>query len=81
MTNNYGEQKPKIKIIKDYSESTTEIVDFDQGKHLPYNQNFSIVVEGEAVRSFEELKRVAKEDRNKDIDVLIVRYIEIVSGG
>jgi hypothetical protein len=72
---------PKLKIIKDDRESKTEIVDFDQGRHLPYDQNFSIVVEGESVRSFEELQRVAEEDRNKDIDFLVVRFIQIVSGG
>ena len=73
---------PKLRVLNPFWDVAEEIRDFEQGKYLPFNaRHIWIVVEDQVIDSYEELVRLAAEDRHKDKEFLEVRFLDIIVGG
>lgn len=72
---------PKLKIKGLGWDVSEEIRDFEQAKYLPFGQNVIIVVEGHAIRSYEDLVRLASQDRHRNKEFLEVKFLELLRGG
>jgi len=73
---------PKLRVLNPFWDVAEEIRDFEQGKYLPFNAlNSLIVVEDQVIYSYEDLVRLAAEDRHKDKEFLEVRFLDVFIGG
>ena len=74
-------KQPRLRIIKPTFTLEEQTIDFEKAKDITYNGEYYIFAEGELVRSFEELQRIAGDDRNKDKEIITLRFLEVVGGG
>ena len=72
---------PKLKVNGLGWNVSKEICDFEQAKYFPFGQDVVIVVEGQVIRSYEELGQLVDQDRNKDKAFLQVMFLPIIVGG
>lgn len=72
---------PKLKVNGLGWDVSKEICDFEQAKYFPFGQDVVIVVEGQVIRSYEELVQLVDQDRNKDKAFLQVMFLPIIVGG
>ena len=73
---------PKLKVTHWIDGKTSqEIIDFEQAPHFLFNYDVMVVVEGEVIRSYEELVRLASQARFKDRDFLDVQLETMIAGG
>lgn len=72
---------PKLKVNGLGWNVSKEICDFEQAKYFPFGQDVVIVVEGQVIRSYEELVQLVDQDRNKDKAFLQVMFLPIIVGG
>ncbi len=77
-------ESPKLKVVRiPFGEPREEIMEIEQAMYrFNYNDMAAILVEGEAVRSHEELLQIASRDEFKDKKLLEVTVVaEVVAGG
>ena len=73
---------PKLKIKGLGWDASEEIRDFDQGKYLPFDYDYVIiVVEEQVVRSHEDLVQLVALDRYKNKEYLEIKFLPIIVGG
>ncbi|UCG64550.1 MAG: hypothetical protein JSW12_18280 [Deltaproteobacteria bacterium] len=73
---------PKLKVTHWVDgQPSREILDFEQAPYFLFNYDVLVAVEGEVMRSYEELVQLASQDRYKDRDFLEVRVETIIGGG
>ncbi len=73
---------PKLKVTHWVDgQPSQEILDFEQAPYFLFNYDVLVAVEGEVMRSYEELVQLASQDRYKDRDFLEVRVETIIGGG
>ena len=69
---------PKLHVKSFPAEMEEDIRDFEQGKEFPFLLNDSLIlVEGQAITSYDELVKIAAQDsyRNRELlDVVILNY-------
>jgi hypothetical protein len=70
---------PKLKVK--FLGLREEMRDFEQGKYLLFSDSVLILVEGQVVRSYEELVQLAAQDRYKDKESLEVLITTAAAGG
>ncbi len=58
-----------------------EMIDFEQAPHFLFNYDVIVAVEGEIIRTYEELVQLASRDRFKDRDFLEVQMETVIAGG
>ena len=59
-----------------------ETYDFEQARYFPYDsRDLVIVVEGKAVKSFEDIVELAEKDPYKNKSFLDVKFLEVITGG
>ena len=56
--------------------------DFEQARYFPYDsRDLVIVVEGKAVKSFEDLVEQVGKEHYKNKSLLDVKFLEVIAGG
>jgi len=73
---------PKLKVTHLIDgQRSEEIFDFEQAPHFLFNYDVIVAVEGEVVRTYEELVQLATRDNFKDRDFLEVQMETVIAGG
>ncbi len=74
---------PRLKVTTHWvdAQPTEQVLDFEQARLLLFDYGNIVVVEREVVRSYEELVRLASQDRFKGRTYLDVELERIVAGG
>ncbi len=74
---------PRLRIKPSFPGAPEDVFDLEQARHR-FNwghEPFLIVVEGHPVSSFEELTRLAQQDRFREKEVLEVELHPLLAGG
>ncbi len=76
-------KSPKLKIQSLYGPGNeADICDIEQAKNrFDYGSDTIIVVEGQVVNSYDELVRLASNDKYKDQEFLEVVLMPFIAGG
>jgi hypothetical protein len=73
---------PKLKVTHWIDGKTSqEILDFEQAPDFLFNYDVIVAVEGEVIRSYEELVRLASRDQFRERDFLDVQLETVIAGG
>jgi hypothetical protein len=72
---------PKLKVNKNAWEDKVEIVDFEQAKTFPFDQEIVISVEGEQICSYDHLVQFAASEGQKNKEYLEVMILPMILGG
>ncbi|MBW1804136.1 MAG: hypothetical protein JRJ85_25805 [Deltaproteobacteria bacterium] len=73
---------PKLKVTHRMDgQASQEMIDFEQAPRFLFNYDVVVAVEGEVVRSYEELVQMASEDGFRDRDFLDVHMETMITGG
>jgi hypothetical protein len=70
--------KLKIKLPSDSDEYICELAQANE--YLNFNEGV-FLVEGQGVHSYDELVRIATQDKNKNKEFLVVELLHIIGGG
>jgi hypothetical protein len=71
---------PKL-LIKSFGDPGEDICELEEVKYLFGVPNQLIVIDGQPVRSFDELGRIAAQEKYKDQEFIEVVQIPAVTGG
>jgi len=73
---------PKLKVTHLIDgQRSEEMIDFEQAPHFLFNYDVIVAVEGEVIRTYEELVQLASRDRFRDRDFLEVQMETVIAGG
>ena len=73
---------PKLKVTHLIDgQRSEEIFDFEQAPYFLFNYDIIVAVEGEVIRSYEELVQLASQERFRDRDFLEVQMETVIAGG
>ena len=72
---------PKLKVEGLGWDVSKGICDFDQAKYFPFNRDLVIVVEGQAVRSYDDLLELVSKNHYEDREFLEVKFLPTIVGG
>ncbi len=72
---------PKLKVKGLGWNVGEEIRDLEQARHFPFRHSVVITVEGQVVRSYEDLLQLIDQERYKDKEFLEVMFLPILGGG
>ena len=72
---------PKLKVKGLGWDVSKEICDFEQAKYFPFGHDVVIVVEGQVIRSYDDIIQLVAQDRYKDKEFLEVMFLPIIVGG
>ena len=73
---------PKLKVTHLIDgQRSEEIFDFEQAPQFLFNYDVIVAVEGEVVRTYEELVQLATRGNFKDRDFLEVQMETVIAGG
>ena len=73
---------PKLKVTHLIDgQRSEEMIDFEQAPHFLFNYDVIVAVEGEVIRTYEELVQLATRDRFKGRDFLEVQMETVIAGG
>ena len=76
------DKRPQLKVEGLGWDDTGELCDFEQAKYFPYESlDLLIVAEGEMIRSYEDLLRIAEKEEMKEKKFLEVKFLPIIVGG
>lgn len=72
---------PKFRVKSLGWNMREEIRDLEQARHFPFRHGVIIMVEGEVVRSYDDLVQLLEQGRYKDREFLEVMFLPIMGGG
>ena len=73
---------PKLKVTHWIDGKTSqEILEFEQAPYFIFKYDVIIAVEGEVIKSYEELVQLASQDKYRDREFLDVQLETIIGGG
>jgi hypothetical protein len=73
---------PKLRVTHLIDgQRSEEMIDFEQAPHFLFNYDVIVAVEGEVIRTYEELVQLASRDHFKDRDFLEVQMETVIAGG
>ena len=73
---------PKLKVEGLGWDDADELCPFDQARYFPYDSlDLLIVAEGEVIRCYEDLLRIAEKEGMKEKKYLDVKFLPIIVGG
>jgi hypothetical protein len=73
---------PKLKVTHIIDgQRSEEMIDFEQAPQMLFNYDVIVAVEGEVIRTYEELVQMASQDRFKDREFLEVQMETVIAGG
>jgi hypothetical protein len=76
------EKLPQLKVRKETRQfGKEEIQDFEQAKKFPFGADFIIVAEGKQINSYEDLLKLAGQEKFKNKKYLDVIFLPMIVGG
>ncbi len=75
-----GFPKLKVTYLID-GQRSEEMIDFEQAPYFLFNYDVIVAVEGEVIRTYEELVQLASRERFRDRDFLEVQMETVIAGG
>ena len=73
---------PKLKVTHRIDgQPSREIIEFEQAPYFLFNYDVIVAVEGEVIKSYEELVKLASRDCFKGREFLDVQIETIIAGG
>jgi hypothetical protein len=73
---------PKLKVTHVIDgQPSREMIEFEQAPHFLFNYDVIVAVEGEVIRTYEELVQLASRDCFRGRDFLEVQMETIIAGG
>lgn len=73
---------PKLKVMKPFGYPYEEVRNFEESRYFLFSYGAAaVVVEGQVINSYEELVRLASQDRYKDRELLEVLIVPPLTGG
>ena len=72
---------PKLKVKKNVWEDVVEILDFEQAKSFPFDEEIVISVEGEQICSYAHLLQFALTAEQSSKEYLEVMILPMILGG
>ena len=73
---------PKLKVTHLIDgQRSEEMIDFEQAPHFLFNYYVIVAVEGEVIRTYEELVQLASQDRFREKEFLEVQMETVIAGG
>ena len=73
---------PKLRVTHSIDgQLSQELLDFEQAPHFLFHYDVIVAVEGEVIKSYEELIEIASRDRYRDREVLDVQLETVIAGG
>ena len=72
---------PKLKVRGLGWNTSKEYYNFEQAKFFPYSEDVVIVVEGQAITSYEELFQLVTREHYEGKEFLEVTFLPIIVGG
>ncbi len=73
---------PKLKVTHWIDgKASQEMLEFEQAPYFLFKYDVIVAVEGEVIRSYEELIKLASQDRFKERDFLDVQLETVIAGG
>jgi hypothetical protein len=72
---------PKLSVKKEATDEHSEIQDFEEARNFPFDQEIIIVAEGRQVTSYEDLLKLAAQEKYKDRKFLEVMFLPMIVGG
>lgn len=73
---------PKLKVTHLIDgHRSEEMIDFEQAPYFLFNYDVIVAVEGEVIRSYQELVQLASRERFRDRDFIEVQMETIIAGG
>ena len=75
-------KRPQLRVEGLGWDAGDKTYDFEQARYFPYDsRDLVIVVEGKAVRSFEEIVALVDKEPYKNKSLLNVKLLEVIAGG
>jgi hypothetical protein len=75
-------KRPQLRVEGLGWEVGDKTYDFEQARYFPYDSlDLVIVVEGKAVKSFEDIVELAGKEPYKNKSLLDVKILEVIAGG
>jgi hypothetical protein len=73
---------PKLKVTHWIDgQRSQDILDFEQAPYFLFNYDVIVAVEGEVIKSYEELVQVASRESFRNRDFIDVQIETVISGG
>ena len=72
---------PKLKVKKQAWNDNSEIMEFEQAKTFPYEEEIVISVEGTQIGSYRDLLEFASRDDQKGKEYLEIMILPMILGG
>ena len=73
---------PKLKVTHLIDgQPSEEILEFEQAPYFVFNYDVIVIVEGKVIKSYEELIRIASQDRYRDQDFIELHKETLIPGG
>ncbi len=72
---------PKLHIKRESRESSTEILDFEQARHLPFGKGSIVVIEGKLVNSYDEFLKLFTCGKYNSKEYLDILLLPLIIGG
>ena len=72
---------PRLKVTGIGWNASEEVREFEQTRYFPYGHNLIIMVEGYAVKSYDELVELVEREKYQDREFLKVAYLPLMGGG
>jgi hypothetical protein len=72
---------PKLKVKKEAWKPEFDIVEFEQARSFPFNEELIITAEGRQVGSYEDLLSLALDEEHKNKKYLDVMFLPMICGG
>jgi hypothetical protein len=72
---------PRLIVKKEAGDPEGEIQEFEQAENFPFHEEIIIVVEGRQITSYEDLLKMAGQEKYKDKKYLEVMFLPMIIGG
>ncbi len=74
-------EQPRLLVRRDANDYNGEIRSFEEARNFPFNEEIIIVAEGMQITSYEDLIKVASQEKNLGKEVLEVMFLPMIVGG
>ena len=75
------EDLPKLSVKREPTDFKVEIQDFEAARNFPYDEEVIIVAEGRQITSFDDLLNLARQEKNRNKEILEVIFLPMIIGG
>jgi hypothetical protein len=72
---------PKLSVKKEATDLEGEIQEFEQARDFPFGEEVIIVAEGRQITSYEDLLKMAGQEKYKGKQILEVMFLPMIIGG